>query len=76
MPETIPNLPDLEEIFQAADAYSEAMGNFDYAIGDLHEILRVTWAIMTPDQRTAVFAQPELVRLAELPEFEFLIAKG
>jgi hypothetical protein len=66
-------LPDLEDLFQAADAHAEGAGDFDYAIGDLQEILRAAWAIMTPEQRAAVFARPELVELAGLPEFEPLI---
>jgi hypothetical protein len=65
--------PDLEELFRAADAHAAEAGDGDYAVGDLQEILRAAWRILTPAQRSALFAEPELVELAELPEYEPLI---
>jgi hypothetical protein len=66
-------IPDLEELFQAADDHAEAAGHFDYAIGDLQEILRAAWRVLTPKQRLKVFSQPEMTDLAEIPEYESLL---
>lgn len=66
-------LPELEELFRAADEHAAEAGDPDYAVGDLQEIIRATWRIFTPEQRRALFAEPELEGLAELPEYEPLI---
>lgn len=66
-------VPDLEELFRAADAHAAEAGELDYAVGDLQEILRAVWRILTPAQRTALWAEPELEELSELPEYEPLI---
>lgn len=64
--------PALEVLFDAADAHAAAAGDPNYAVGDLQEILRAAWRIMTPRQRAALFMRSELVNLAELPEYERL----
>lgn len=69
------DLPDLDQMFRAADAHASATGEFDMAVGDLQEILRAAWRLMTTAQRAALFAEPELVPLAELPEYEPLIGR-
>jgi hypothetical protein len=66
-------LPDLDDLFGAADAHAAEAGDPDHAVGDLQEILRAAWRVMTPAQRTAPFAQRALGDLAELPEFGPLI---
>jgi hypothetical protein len=55
------------------DALRNALGDFDYAVGDLQEILRAAWRLLTPAQRRALFAEPELEELAELTEYEPVI---
>ena len=66
-------LPDLDELFRAADEHAAEAGDPDYAVGDLQEIIRAAWRFLTPEQRRALFAEPELVDLSELPEYEPLI---
>jgi hypothetical protein len=67
------SIPDLEELFQAADAHAGAAGDADHAVGDLQAILRAAWRILTPAQRLVLFAEPELQELSELPEYGPLI---
>src|SRR4051812_365636 len=66
-------LPELDELFQAADSHADAASDPDYAVGDLQEILRAAWRVLTPAQLTELFAQPELAELAELDEYGQLI---
>jgi hypothetical protein len=75
MAETTGGLPGLEELFRAADAHAATAGDPDHAVGDLQEILRAAWRVLTPKQRAELFAQPELVALAELPEYGSLIGR-
>jgi hypothetical protein len=42
-------------------------------VGDPQSILRAAWRLLTPAQRRALFAEPELEELSELPEYEPLI---
>lgn len=67
--------PALEVLFDAADAHAVAAGEPDHVVGDLQEILRAAWRIMTPRQRAVLFKRPELVNLAELPEYEHLACR-
>ena len=66
-------LPELDDLFRAADAHAAEAGDLDHAVGDLQEILRAAWRVLTPQQRRDLFAQPELADLAGLPEYEPLI---
>ena len=66
-------MPDLDEQFEAADAHAVEAGGADHAVGDLQAILRAAWRLLTPARRRALFAEPELEELAELPEYEPLI---
>jgi hypothetical protein len=66
-------IPDLEELFQAADAHGAEAGDTDHAVGDLQTILRAAWCLLTPAQRLALFAEPELEELSDLPEYAPLI---
>jgi hypothetical protein len=61
-------IPDLEELFQAADDHAEAAGHSDYAIGDLQEILRAAWRVMTPKQRLRFFPMNFRARCGEVFE--------
>lgn len=69
------DLPELDQMFQAADEHAAATGEVDMAIGDLQEILRAAWRLMTSEQREALFAETEPVALAELHEYEPLIRR-
>ena len=66
-------MPDLEELFQAADAHVAEAGDLDHAVGDLQAILRAAWRLLAPTQRRALFAEPELEELSDLPEYAPLI---
>lgn len=66
-------IPDLDELFEAADAHAAAAGDADHAVGDLQAILRAAWRILSPAQRRDLFAEPELQELSELPEYGPLI---
>ena len=37
--------------------------------GDLQEMLRATWALLTPEQRAGFFRRPEITALLETPEY-------
>lgn len=41
----------LQKLFDAADAHGEDAGEPDHAVGDLQELLRSAWTLMTPAQR-------------------------
>jgi hypothetical protein len=66
-------MPDLDVLFEAADAHAAETGNADHAVVGLQSILRAAWRLLTPAQRRAFFAEPELQELSELPEYELLI---
>lgn len=42
-----------DKLFEAADNHAEDTGEFDHAIGDLQDLLRSAWSIMTVAQRQA-----------------------
>lgn len=46
----------LERLLQAADNHAEDSGEPDHAIGDLQDLLRAAWALMTLEQRRALVA--------------------
>ncbi len=75
MTPNVEGLPGLEELFRAADAHAAGAGDADYAVGDLQEILRAAWRILTPEQRIDLFAQPELAELGDLPEYGPLVGR-
>ena len=67
------DLPELDELFRAADAHAADVGDADHAIGDLQLIIRAAWPVLTPSQRRDLFDRPELAELSELPEYGPLI---
>ncbi len=67
------DLPGLDVLFRAADAHASDAGDADHAVGDLRQIIRAAWQVLTPPQRRALFARPELADLSELPEYGPLI---
>src|SRR4051812_44370158 len=66
-------MPDLDDLFEAADAHAVEGGATDHAVGDLQVILRAAWRLLTPAQQRDLFAEPELVELSGLPEYRPLI---
>lgn len=44
----------LDELLDAATAHGEASAP-DHEVGDLQDILRTCWALLTPEQRTTVY---------------------
>ena len=42
----------------------------DVEAGDLLEMIRAAWALLTPDQQVAFFQRPEITDLLEIPEYE------
>lgn len=46
----------LEKLFTAADRHGEDTGEPDHTVGDLQDLLRSAWEIMTPAQRMALMA--------------------
>lgn len=44
----------LERLLQAANNHAEDSGEPDHEVGDLQDLLRAAWALMTVDQRRAL----------------------
>lgn len=53
-----PAPPDehLEKVFTAADRHGEDTGEPDHTVGDLHDVLRAAWELMSPAQRVSLMA--------------------
>jgi hypothetical protein len=66
---------DLDALFQAADAHAAEAGDQDYALGDLQEILRAAWRVMTADQIASLHDRPELAALSEIPEYRPVLGR-
>jgi hypothetical protein len=67
MPE--PGEPLIEQLLQAAYDHGTEEG-CDTEAGDLQEMLRAAWALLTSEQQGAFFQRPEIVQLMETPEYE------
>ena len=59
----------IEQLIQAAFEHGTEEG-LDVEAGDLQEMLRAAWALLTPDQQVAFFQRPEITTLMETPEYE------
>ncbi len=68
-----PTAPDLqifddtntvEDLLQLATRHGDDSGN-DYEIGDLQELLRAAWEVMTPEQRSKMLRSPQVSNVAE-----------
>lgn len=57
--------PVIEMLFAAADAHGEDTGEPDHAVGDLQDLLRLAWGIMTLDQQLQFLALPETQSIIE-----------
>lgn len=76
----------LKKLFSAADAHGEDSGEPDHTVGDLQDLLRETWSLMTPSQKLALLNSDTTDNVAMtggefnaqdlIAEFEFLIANG
>jgi hypothetical protein len=67
MPE--PGEPLIERLLQAA--YDHGTNDeADVEVGDLQEILRAAWALLSREQRAPFFERPEIVDLWDAPEYQ------
>lgn len=55
----------LERLLQAADNHAEDAGEPDHAVGDLQDLLRAAWALMTVEQRRALVTSDAAEALIE-----------
>ena len=60
--------PLIEQLLQAACDHGTDQGS-DVEAGDLQEMLRAAWALLTPEQRQEFFERPEITTLMETPEY-------
>src|SRR5439155_21607507 len=67
MPE--PPEPLIERLLQAAYDHGTEEGA-DMEAGDLQEMLRAAWALLTREQQEAFFQRPEITAFMEIPEYE------
>ena len=58
--------PLIELLFQAAFEHGAEEGS-DVEAGDLQEMLRATWSLLTPEQRQGFFIRPEITALGTSP---------
>ena len=60
--------PLIEQLLQAAYDHGTEEGSETEA-GDLQEMLRAAWALLTPGQQAEFFRRPEVEDLLEVPEY-------
>lgn len=54
----------VEDLLSLATRHGDESGN-DYEIGDLQELLRAAWEVMTPAQRSQMLRSPQVSNVAE-----------
>jgi hypothetical protein len=55
----------LKKLFKAADNHAEDTGEADHAVGDLQDVLRAAWDLMTPEQRGQLLESDAVEALIE-----------
>jgi hypothetical protein len=65
---TEPTEPLIEQLLQAAYDHGTEEGA-DMEAGDLQEMLRAAWALLTPERQEVFFERPEVLDLMETPEY-------
>lgn len=55
----------LENLFRSADNHAEDTGEPDHAVGDLQDMFRMAWGVMSTAQRFQFLHQEELADLLE-----------
>lgn len=55
----------LESLFRSADNHAEDTGEPDHAVGDLQDMFRMAWGVMSIAQRLQFLQQEELADLLE-----------
>lgn len=50
--------PDVDTLIEAAERHGKD-SEPDHEVGDLQQLLRAAWGLMTPDQRQALLVSPE-----------------
>lgn len=58
----------LEILFKAADDHGEDTGEPDHSIGDLQDLFREAWSILTTDQKTQLLLSESVQDLLDLEE--------
>jgi hypothetical protein len=66
---TEPTEPLIEQLLQAAYDHGVEEG-CETEAGDLQEMLRAAWALLTREQQQAFFRRPEIIDLMATPEYE------
>jgi hypothetical protein len=66
---TDPTQPLIEHLLQAA-YYHGAEAGSETEAGDLQEMIRDAWELLTTEQRAAFFRRPEITTLKKIPEVE------
>ena len=61
--------PLIEQLLQAAYDHGTEEGS-EVEAGDLQEMLRAVWSLLTPGQRQEFFRRPEITALWEIPEYQ------
>lgn len=60
----------LETIFEFADSHGDDTGEPDHTVGDLQDILREAWRLLTPAQRQELISSPAVEALFEVQDEE------
>lgn len=55
----------LEKLFAAADHHGEDSGEPDHTVGDLQDLLRCAWALMSPSQKMALLESSDVEDLTQ-----------
>lgn len=53
----------LQQIFDAAEQHSDDSGEMDMQVGDLEDVIRAAWRIMSPEQRQQLLNSEEVTDL-------------
>ena len=55
----------LTKLFDAADNHAEDSGDSDHAVGDLQDLLREAWSLMSPSQRLCLIDSDAVYSMIE-----------
>lgn len=68
---TVQGLSPLQMIFDAADAHGEDTGEPDHTVGDLQDVLRAAWNLMSEAQREALMDSETVQSTLEMGGLSF-----
>jgi hypothetical protein len=66
---TEPTEPLIEQLLRAAYDHGVEEGS-EVEAGDLQEMVRAAWALLTHEQPEAFFQRPEIVNLMDIVEYQ------